>query len=96
MEPKDIIGRAIWSDDEAIQRDARRILARLNAMPMSEILAKVPGETVVAKCALLGVTRVTWFYWMSGRNRPRNKAARKLAKITGLSVAEIRGLDVTA
>lgn len=87
----EIAERASRATDEALQRDARRMLARINARPMNEILDKVPGDTVPQKAAYIGVSRITLWYWIHGYNRPRDKAARRIAKITGFSVDEIRG-----
>lgn len=87
-----IANMATNATDEALQRDARRMLARVNAIPMSAILDMVPGN-INEKAALIGVSRTTIWYWVNGYNRPRNKAAKQLAKITGLRVDEIRGRE---
>lgn len=84
---------ATSATDEGLQRVARMMLSRLTAIPMDEILAKVPGDTMAAKAELIGVTRPAVWYWRHGHNRPRGKAARRIAQITGLSVDEIRGRD---
>lgn len=83
--------RAGRSADKVLQRDARRMLARLNAMPMSDILAKVPGDTIPQKAAAIGVTRTAVWYWVKGISRPRNAAAGRIARLTGIGVDEIRG-----
>lgn len=88
----DLAERATHATDRAIQRDARRMLARINAMPMSEILAKVPGDNMTQKAARIGVSKTAIWYWHHGYNRPRNKAAKRISQLTGLGVAEIRGL----
>ena len=67
-----------------------RLRDRLVAMPMSEVLDKVPG-TIPEKARLLGVTRQTVHYWLNGTMRPGEKRARQLAKITGFSADAIRG-----
>lgn len=85
--------RAVQVTDKAVQRDARRIMARINAVPMAEILAQVPGDTMLQKAAAIGVTKTAVWYWHHGYNRPRSKAAKRIAKLTGLSVAAIRGLS---
>lgn len=87
----EIAGRAAQSTDRALQRDARRILARINATPMADILERVPGDNMLQKATHIGVSRTSVWYWVHGYNRPRIKAAKRIAKLTGLSVAEIRG-----
>lgn len=77
-----------------ITKDPRleKIQRRLRATPMSKILAKVPGVWT-EKARRIGVTRQTLYLWTRGETRPSNVQARKLAKLTGFSYAEIRGLD---
>jgi DNA-binding XRE family transcriptional regulator len=60
---------------------------------MAQVLAKVPGKTVKAKAKLVGVTRQAWYQWLDRTARPNATRARQLAKITGYSAEEIRGLD---
>jgi DNA-binding transcriptional regulator YiaG len=75
----------------SLERFAIRMRSRLNAMPMSDILAKMPGDTISAKARTLGVSRQTIHYWLNGETRPDDVQARKLEKLTGFSVAVIRG-----
>jgi hypothetical protein len=75
----------------SLERFAIRMRSRLNAVPMSGILEKVPGETISAKARTLGVSRQTIHYWLNGDTRPDDVQARKLEKLTGFSVAVIRG-----
>jgi hypothetical protein len=82
--------------DLMVRRNARVMRHRLAATPMTEILAHVPGPTVAAKCQALGIARATWYSWMVGRARPRGATAHRLAQLTGIGVAEIRGLSGNA
>lgn len=91
---RDAAAMAARSTDKTLQRSASRLLARLNAPSMSDILDKVPGVSAAEKAALIGVSRITVWYWVNGYNRPRNKAAKQIAKLTGFSIKEIRGRDV--
>lgn len=77
--------------NEGITRRALKMRARLTAMPMSAILDKVPGASVIEKAKALGVSRQTFYYWLDGVTRPNIRMARKLNKITGVSVEDIRG-----
>jgi transcriptional regulator with XRE-family HTH domain len=60
-------------------------------MPLSKVLQLVPGHNVSEKCRKLGISRQTYYGWMNGRSRPNHKFANRLAKLTGLRAAEIRG-----
>jgi hypothetical protein len=84
---------ATTSPDRALRLDARRILRRLDAVPMDKILDLVPGTSITDRCRAVGVTRTTWYSWQNGITRPRNRAAFTLARITGIDVADIRGRD---
>ena len=81
--------------NEGVTRRAMKMRARLTATPMSIILDKVPGASVIEKAKALGVSRQTFYYWLDGVTRPNIRQARKLNKITGLSVEEIRGQVTT-
>jgi predicted transcriptional regulator len=79
-------------NDPRIRARARKMYAHL-ALPMSLILKKVPGVTITDKAKVLGVNRATWYVWQSGATRPNIEKAEQLARITGYSVAEIRGVE---
>ena len=81
-------------NDLALARDVRRIRQRLNARPMDEILVNVPGNSVTEKCRQIGVSRTTYYSWLSGYTRPRNQVARRLAEITDIDIDVIRGRSV--
>jgi DNA-binding XRE family transcriptional regulator len=66
-------------------------IRQLELLPMSEIMAKVPGATVVEKAAEIGVSRQTCYYWLQGRSRPSLEQAERIAELTGISVHDIRG-----
>jgi DNA-binding XRE family transcriptional regulator len=68
-------------------------LRRMDLVPMSYILARVPGETVVEKSAAIGVSRQTYYYWLHGRSRPSQPQAEKLAELTGIPVGDIMTVE---
>lgn len=69
---------------------ADRIKARLKK-PMSEIIAKIPGKTMVAKAQAAQVSRQNLYAWQRGVYRPTGSQAEHLAKLTGISVVTITG-----
>lgn len=68
-----------------------RLLGQLTALPMSQVIARVPGGSITAKARNIGVSRQTLHYWLDGAMRPDEKHAKTLARLTGLDVAAIRG-----
>jgi hypothetical protein len=60
-------------------------------LPMTDIIAKVPGDSIIQKAKTLGVTRQALYGWLDGLCRPSPKQARKIAKLTGLDAADVRG-----
>jgi hypothetical protein len=80
------------SPDDAVSRAAMKVQRLLTAVPMAAVLDQIrPGEPVAAKARALGVSRQTFYYWLSGVTRPNKEQARKLARLTEFSVEEIRG-----
>jgi DNA-binding XRE family transcriptional regulator len=73
-----------------LELHAKRIRQRLNAVPMTKVLAKMEGS-IAAKARLLGVSRQTLYYWLNEVTRPNRDQSIKLAKLTGFSADEIRG-----
>lgn len=71
----------------------RRLTRQMNAVPMSDIIGKMPGQSLAAKARALGVTRQTIHAWVNGAWRPDLEMAKKLEKLTGFSVSAIRGRD---
>ena len=80
------------STDRSLQARALKLHRQL-AIPMAEILAKVPGQSVADKVKLLGITRQAWYGWMNGSSRPSYDKAKQLHQLTGYSIADIRALD---
>lgn len=71
-------------------KDVVKLLKRLELMPMSFILGRIPGHTITERAARVGISRQTYYYWLQGRSRPSPAQAEKLAEITGVPVADIR------
>lgn len=65
----------------------------MRMLPMGEILAAVPGETVTARAKLCGISRQTYYSWLREEYRPNPKQAHRLRKLTGHSLIEIMGRD---
>jgi hypothetical protein len=80
------------SGDPRIRARAMRMHSRIK-LPMAKVLERVPGESVIDKAKVLGISRQTWYIWQSGATRPNLAKARQLERITGYSVAEIRGVE---
>ena len=78
------------SPDEGTRLRAKQIQDRL-ALPMSVVLGKVPGLTIAAKCAAIGVSRQAYYYWLRGMSRPNVTQSARIAKLTGLNADDIRG-----
>lgn len=79
------------SRDPSLSRHAKKMRAKALLLPMSEILKKVPGQTLASKARFLGVSKETCHGWNKGAWRPNEKQARKLAKVTGINLTLIRG-----
>jgi len=77
-------------DDEGARLIAKYVADRLSR-PMSTILARVPGKSVIEKARAAGVSRQSFYSWLKGETRPSGAQAQVLAKLTGYSVEEIRG-----
>jgi hypothetical protein len=80
--------------DPEISRRAADLRDRLLQRPMPKILDLVWGDTITEKARRCGVSRQTFHSWMNGA-RPNPRQAIRLAKLTDLSVAEIRGSSAT-
>ena len=80
------------SPDDNVSRAAMKVQRLLTATPMTVILASLwPERSNIAKADALGVSKQTFYYWLDGTTRPNMKAAKKIARLTDYSVAEIRG-----
>jgi transcriptional regulator with XRE-family HTH domain len=85
---------AAISDDEGLQLRVTQIRDRLR-LPMSAVLERVPGDTVIERAKSIGVTRQAYYAWLKGSSRPSRKQARRLAFLTGYDAEAIRGRPMT-
>jgi DNA-binding XRE family transcriptional regulator len=76
--------------DTAVREMATKLRDRLMQRPMAEILNAVPGQTVTDKAKCCQVSRQTFYSWERGAI-PNPRQAKRLAEVTGYSVAEVRG-----
>jgi DNA-binding XRE family transcriptional regulator len=76
-----------------VQRHAKRLHDQMNK-PMEVILKKVPGDTIMEQAAAIGISRQAFYAWRNGISRPNMTQAKKLAKMTGFTVEQIRGREV--
>ena len=72
------------------QRFLREMHQQLQ-LPMADVLAKVPGESVAEKARFLGVSRNTYYEWQNESFRPSLDQARTLEELTGFPAAQIHG-----
>lgn len=70
-----------------------RLIKRLNAVPMTQVIEKIPGASIVAKARACGVSRQAIYYWLNGETRPNEKQAKTLQRLTGFAADEIRGVS---
>lgn len=78
----------------APDRDCRDLALALRArirIPMTQILAKMPGGSIAEKARKLEIQRSTYYAWAEGRARPRRGLAEKVAALTGFSWQEVAG-----
>lgn len=80
------------SPDPGTVLRARRLLTRIK-LPMSVVVDRIPGDSIIQKAAKLSVSRQTLYYWLDGITRPNRKQAKLIAALTGFGVDEIRGRD---
>lgn len=73
-----------------VNESVREAYQRL-ALPLTEVLDKVPGTSVVDRCRCIGIARQTYYQWLRGTARPNPEQAEKLSKMTGYTVDQIRG-----
>jgi hypothetical protein len=76
--------------DATTRQLAIKLRDRLVKKPMAEILNAIPGNAVKDKAKLCHVSRQTFYSWERGAI-PNPQQAKRLAEVTGYSVAEIRG-----
>lgn len=60
-------------------------------VPMSCVIAELPGLTMSAKAANAEVSRQTLYEWKRNENRPTPKQAQKLALLTSIAAEHIMG-----
>jgi DNA-binding XRE family transcriptional regulator len=84
IDPSGSVGRSAT-------RMHKRLTGQLAAVPMSQVMEKVPGTSLAAKARTLGVTRQTVYAWINGDWRPDGDMAQKLEGLTGFSADAIRG-----
>ena len=65
-------------------------LRQMSLVPMTYIMSRVPGETMVEKVENVGVSRQTYYYLVQGRSRPSLPQAERLSELTGIPLADIR------
>lgn len=78
------------SPDIGLTHRAQKMLNRVK-LPMSVVVDKIPGDTIIAKAAKVGVSRQTIYFWLNGMTRPGKKRAKLLAGMTGFDAGEIEG-----
>ena len=79
----------IEHNDEGIAAILGQARARLS-LPMWRVLAKVPGDTVVDKCEMIGISRQAYYDYLRGVSRPNEQQAKKLQSLTGFKAKDIR------
>jgi transcriptional regulator with XRE-family HTH domain len=60
-------------------------------LPMSVILARVPGDSITERAAKCNVSRQAYYAWLRGMARPSEKQAKRLARLTGYRPEDIVG-----
>jgi hypothetical protein len=87
--------KALRGFDPIIEKRLAQLNDKLARRPIAEIIAMIPGETDAAKARACGVSRQTFHNWRNG-TIPQKAHAVRLAKVTGFSIAEIRGSSAPA
>jgi hypothetical protein len=77
-------------EDAGLIEIMNEVRARLQR-PMIDILKKVPGDTISAKCKRIGVSRQAFYDWLKGAYRPTGAQSKRLARLTGVPAELIRG-----
>lgn len=90
------LGRILAGFDESrldyYTREAVQHLRHaVNLMPMSEVLARVPGDDIIQKAERAKVSRSTWYAWKRGRVRPNQEQAQRLSQLTDIPADLFRG-----
>lgn len=91
--------RAIRLADKLVEQtanpDLRQTALDLRAMltpppSMQEILALVPGESIIARSKVLGISRQTYYNLAEGLTRASLPIAEKIASVTGVNVEIVK------
>ena len=85
------IETASGKKDHRLKNMVAKLRRAARAIPMINVLDKVPGATVTEKCEIIGVTRQAYYNWRNSVSRPNRTQAKRLARLTGLSADHIRG-----
>lgn len=88
-----VLDQLIRDDDRWVSEKAKRLRDQMR-YSMADILAKVPGANITEKAAAVGISRQAYYAWLRGMSRPNLAQAKTLAKMTGLTVEQIRGREV--
>lgn len=78
------------SPDAGVTARAQKMLHRVK-LPMTLVVDKIPGNTIIEKAAQVKVSRQTIYFWITGQTRPGRKRAKLLAGLTGFDANEIEG-----
>jgi hypothetical protein len=70
---------------------AQQLRHAMGLMPMSQVLALVPGSTIIMKALSVGVSRNTWYGWNRGEIRPNKRQAQRLEQLTGIKAERFQG-----
>lgn len=94
------LAKAVSLADEILQRATprtklHRVATQLRQfleppLPMPEILAKVPGDSIAAKCRTLEISRQAFYDLQKEETRPNNVTTARLMELTGLADRQIR------
>jgi hypothetical protein len=80
----DLLNRALALEANVNIRNAIVSVIDRIRLPMSTILARVPGVSAAARARALGISRQTYYAWMREENRPLTKAADLVAEYTDI------------
>ena len=80
-----LVDRLIALDaDEGLKLRAMQIVDRLR-LPMSDVLLKVPGESVIQRAAKIGISRQTYYAWVRGASRPNRRWSLRISDLRMMS-----------
>lgn len=90
------LAKKLLKQPPAIARVVERLQKRIDliaGLPMKDVLARLPVQKRTEQAKLLGCARQSLYDWVNERSRPNLQQAEKLAKLTGLSVKDIRARE---